>query len=73
MTDHGVITGPATGKQRRRYPIKKMEVGDTFIVECAGDDRRRWQHSLGKLATMYYPMKFSTKQVDNGVRVRRET
>lgn len=72
MTDHGTITGPAPGKQRRSYPLKKMEVGDTFILECAGDDKTRWQRSLGKYSTSLRPLKFSTKRVENGIRVRRE-
>lgn len=71
--DQGVpMPRPQTG--RPKYPFRKMEVGDSFLVECEDGDSGSVMNGLTsciRWATYKTGFKFAQRMVRGGVRVWR--
>lgn len=61
-------------QERSRYPFRKMEVGDSFLVKCDEGDRVKISKRVSAsmfAAAKRCKMKFSLRSVTDGVRVWR--
>jgi hypothetical protein len=71
--EHGIPI-PPRGDFKRRYPFKRMHVGDSFFVPCEPfelEDRWNSLTSCIRNATVKTGFKFATRQVEGGLRVWR--
>ncbi len=72
------IPAPAAYDRVRKWPIAKLDVGQSFLVRTPqGQPRRDRQQRLGTLVVQHANSeigkgkKFITRAVDNGIRVWR--
>jgi len=72
---------PMPANAYRRYngelPLGKLEIGDSFLIECKADKQNRVIHSvrvrLGRFTKRDPQYKFISRKVENGVRVWRKS
>lgn len=60
--------------KRAKYPWDEMEPGDSFLVPCADEDKRRVQMSMNSAASSWCKnnrpdLMHATSQVEDGVRI----
>ena len=55
---------------KSKYPFKDMKIGDSFFVECDKPKTKKLSSILG-CAGRCKPMKFTVRQVENGIRTWR--
>jgi hypothetical protein len=59
---------------RSKYPLSKMEVGDSFVVPLNGDTPKRVRSKLSSAAGQYknrHGSRFTVRAVEGGVAVWR--
>jgi hypothetical protein len=54
-----------------KYPFRLMDIGDSFFVPCEKGKKEAVQRSLSQCARHSKPLKFITRQLDDGVRCWR--
>lgn len=54
-----------------KYPLRLMEVGDSFFISCINLDARMVRSRLGNPIARLKPKKFCTRSVEGGIRVWR--
>ena len=58
------------GDRATKYPFMRMEVGDSFLIPCQGEECRKAQMRVsGRKPTK--GKKFTTRMVEGGIRVWR--
>ena len=73
--DKGVeVPNPGRGPNGVRYPWADMEPGDSFVLECSGENRCRVQNSVGSSGRNYMRLHrpdciVVTRKVEGGLRV----
>lgn len=68
----GIPIPPKNCGTKSCYPLREMKVGDSFLVEVpAGERKAKFQVALCLAARRVEGKKFTTRQVENGVRVWR--
>jgi hypothetical protein len=71
--EHGIPL-PSRGDIKRRYPFRKMNVRDSFLVPCEPYElKARWNSLSSSIRWASYKtgFKFEVRQVENGLRVWR--
>lgn len=61
----------STSSHARKYPFGEMKVGDSLMVPCSQERRQKTQNSVIGSAMRFKPMKFITRQIEDGVRIWR--
>jgi hypothetical protein len=59
---------------RMTYPLRKMDVGDSFFIACEPDEQKKTQARVCNAACgvgLRIGAKFTTRQVEGGVRLWR--
>lgn len=57
--------------RKAKYPLASMEVGDSFVVPLKYPKQRSPVHSVASIFGKKHGRKFTTRRIDNGVRVWR--
>lgn len=68
--EKGVEMTKLIGKDNK-YPFKTMEIGDSFFVPCGKGESVIVQRNIAQCARHRLPLKFSTRQLEGGVRCWR--
>ena len=76
MTQYTIDKKIPIPEKQSKYPWREMEVGDSFFVEATDHDKGRLQKDLFNSSGYYArrnnaKAKFTTRQMDDGVRVWR--
>lgn len=62
---------PGVAARNTKYPFLQLEVGDSFFVPCAEEQKKSFRGRLAGRVVKIKDRKFTVRSVDGGMRVWR--